>query len=438
MRSTDMRDESLPDMRLLEALQTLKWVPPRDMETAARGRAQFLSQARELREESIGLPVFQAPIFRLQEWYRKTFAVRDTQPVRVKLAGAFLAIVILLIGTTAATAYAARGALPGDGLYAVKTGMEDIRLALTVDIAEDGVLQLDFAQRRVGEMQALIDNGRYKEVSIAAGKLERHLMQASKALQNIQEKDGAQAQTLEVYLKRFASQNEGVLTGLLAASPDASQTAIQGALQVTRELGGTQQDKDKGDEVEFEGTIESINGSRLVVDGITVVISDETEIKGAIGQGTVIKVEGVANEDGSVTAYEISLDQTEAVGEETIEPENDDGDANTNENESEDDESGGGENEQKDDANEAESENEDQESVEKEDEDPGDLKSEEEDENVNEDDAENSASESDEEGEKSEDDDSTDHDGSEDDHSNEDENSDDKEEEKDDLDKSDD
>ena len=91
---------------------------------------------------------------------------------------------------------------------------------------------------------------------------------------------------------------------------------VKAALQedgtlVAREVEGKgkvePQDVSEPSEVEIEGTIESISadGTTLVVNGITVVRSALSEVKGELVVGASVEVEGVLLEDGSVLAGEL-------------------------------------------------------------------------------------------------------------------------------------
>ncbi len=76
-----------------------------------------------------------------------------------KPAFAALAIVLVLGTMTGGTVYASQDALPGQPLYGVKIASEKVSVALKGDKAEKADLHLKYAQRRVDELQALINSG---------------------------------------------------------------------------------------------------------------------------------------------------------------------------------------------------------------------------------------------------------------------------------------
>ncbi len=83
---------------------------------------------------------------------------------------AVLAVFLMLL-SGAGTAYAARGALPGDALYGVKRGVEEVRLALSWSEGGDAALLSGYADERLAELEALLaagGNGEALQVAVQA------------------------------------------------------------------------------------------------------------------------------------------------------------------------------------------------------------------------------------------------------------------------------
>ncbi len=59
------------------------------------------------------------------------------------------------------------------------------------------------------------------------------------------------------------------------------------------------------EDVEFHGTIESKGSGAWVVSGISVAVDAQTELKGALEVGALVKVEALTQADGSLLALEI-------------------------------------------------------------------------------------------------------------------------------------
>ncbi|WP_436737439.1 DUF5667 domain-containing protein [Streptomyces sp. BBFR102] len=63
-------------------------------------------------------------------------------------------------GAFGGVAAASSDALPGDSLYGLKRGMEDIKLGMAGDAADRGVIYLDHASTRLSEVRRLMERGR--------------------------------------------------------------------------------------------------------------------------------------------------------------------------------------------------------------------------------------------------------------------------------------
>ena len=79
-------------------------------------------------------------------------------------------------------------------------------------------------------------------------------------------------------------------------------------------------DLDNGDigdeEFEIEGTIESLTDTGIVVDGQEIIIDETTEIEGILAVGTMVEVEALVQDDGSLLALEVEVEDGEEVEEE--------------------------------------------------------------------------------------------------------------------------
>ena len=89
---------------------------------------------------------------------------------RFSMASVILVIVLTLSALGGGTAYAAQDSLPGDALYPVKLGTEQLRMMLPGDDVVKAERALSFAERRVGEMEALAEEGRPQDLDLAVEK----------------------------------------------------------------------------------------------------------------------------------------------------------------------------------------------------------------------------------------------------------------------------
>ncbi len=81
------------------------------------------------------------------------------QYVWVRVAILIVAVVMVISIIGGGTAYAAQSSLPGDFLYPVKTGTEDIRLTLASDSAAKAELNMEFAMERLKELIKVANGG---------------------------------------------------------------------------------------------------------------------------------------------------------------------------------------------------------------------------------------------------------------------------------------
>jgi hypothetical protein len=147
------------------------------------------------------------------------------------------AIIVLsayLLGGVGITAYAASSSLPGERLYPIKTTLENLQASLTSDSAKQARLYLDFARRRLVEMQALIAKGRYSDIQQAAGEYENDIQKALIALEQLSRTDRAEAITLNTEAANSLRVYHRILTQMLLLIPQDQQSALQNAIKITQ------------------------------------------------------------------------------------------------------------------------------------------------------------------------------------------------------------
>jgi hypothetical protein len=159
-----------PDIE--KKLSVLEDVPARDPEAAARGRVSFLAEARTL------APPVQHSESARNGWFGALLAAfggRRHSHAFAVIASIALVLVILL-GGTSATVYAAQGSMPDQVLYSVKLLSEDLRLGLTSNPQAELGLTLDLVERRMDEIILLVEAGDEVPDSVI-NRLEVHLDQ---------------------------------------------------------------------------------------------------------------------------------------------------------------------------------------------------------------------------------------------------------------------
>jgi hypothetical protein len=122
-------------------------------------------------------------------WKRQPLAWQRTT-ARVVISFILVLSFFLL---TSSVALAAQASTPGEGLYPIKTFVEDARLMLTFDRTRDTELQLKFAQEHLVECANLISDGRYDDALIALHNYDKYIIAASRSVRSIEDPQVASA-----------------------------------------------------------------------------------------------------------------------------------------------------------------------------------------------------------------------------------------------------
>jgi len=157
----------IPEPKIINRLEELKEVPPRNPGQAARGRANFLSEAANYQQAV-------SPDTKVRQTGWIFITNRKENFAMNALVSLFLATALILGG--GATAVAAQDDLPDQPLYPVKLWTETARLALTGDPQEQADLLMQMSQKRVEEMAGLVENG-IPVPDQVRDRLEQHLHQ---------------------------------------------------------------------------------------------------------------------------------------------------------------------------------------------------------------------------------------------------------------------
>lgn len=239
-------------------------------------------------------------------------------------------VVLVLLGATVATGYAAQGALPGSPLHSVKTGLERAQLALSADAAGDARLNLQFAEKRLEELAGLIDAGRFSDLADAAHAFEVHIQAAIAGLGAVAQSDPAEAQDLAAAVTEALSRYASLLSEFAALVPTEAQAALLSALEVTNQ--GIDLDDDEIDENENDNVDENLNSNEN---------ANENENE---NDNEDLNENGDDDEDENECANE-NLNENANDNEDDIENENDNEGEDENENEAENENEGEDENE---------------------------------------------------------------------------------------------
>jgi len=166
--------------------------------------------------------------------------------LRPAYAIAGLALAALLTFSTG-VAYAAESTLPGDALYPVKRGLEEVRLALSATVEGDAELTASFADRRLAEIEGLTARGRWDDVERTLQAYQTHVddLVRLEALTS----DPGEAAFIEARLTHHLE----VLERVRGTAPESAQPALLQAIEHTgrgrQELEQRQDDRNRPDRI---------------------------------------------------------------------------------------------------------------------------------------------------------------------------------------------
>jgi hypothetical protein len=147
-----------------------------------------------------------------------------------------LIVTLLLSLLGGGTSYASQSSLPGELLHPLKVAIEEFRLIMTPEEGETD-LHLQFANERVEEVKALVDNEAYDEIGATMRRFES---QAATVRQNLPVTGQEMDDPLGVHIE--------VLSGLVDRVPYEAKEAIEHAIEMSRKY---QLPEEKGKPVEI-------------------------------------------------------------------------------------------------------------------------------------------------------------------------------------------
>jgi hypothetical protein len=196
---------------------------------AVEPRAGFVKASRARILERIAEP--QLSVWqRLVAWWSGLF--RGGRRYALQLAVVVIMLACLVLGSSG-IAYASQGTLPGDALYPVKLGVEQVQLWVNLDAADEVRLHMQFSQRRVEEIEALVSLGRYQNVHETMLDYEYHIDQATQQVSRLALQDPEAAGELALEMGKMLADNSVLLNALIAAVPSEVAPDFVKAISVT-------------------------------------------------------------------------------------------------------------------------------------------------------------------------------------------------------------
>jgi hypothetical protein len=214
-RYPDLSNELRPLLEIAIGIQPERATPSPEFKLRARNRL---------------LEAMQPPAAHIERRRPGIFGwLKPLAPVKsFPLVAAIVLFVLLAAGGT--TAYASQGSLPDDTLYPVKTGVENLQLALTLSPEAKASLHLRLAQRRISEVIAQSNLGR----NISTSALEAVAIQIDAAIGEIDSVLPEDTKTLLSQLSELTLDQQLTLGQVLEAAPEATQPALNQAINAAR------------------------------------------------------------------------------------------------------------------------------------------------------------------------------------------------------------
>lgn len=144
-----------------------------------------------------------------------------------------IATVVSLVLGGGGAAYASTDALPGDGLYPVKTAVQDIMLTLNGDEG-DLELLLEFMDGNLNEMNQLIEQGRWDDIALGLDEYLENMAQTRKRLSYL---DAPSEEALNTRLQQelHLQSQELLKLQIKLQDRDRLQNKVQEAIQLTEQ-----------------------------------------------------------------------------------------------------------------------------------------------------------------------------------------------------------
>jgi hypothetical protein len=150
----------------------------------------------------------------------------------MKKVAVILAVVVTLLAVGTGAAYAAQDSLPGDALYQVKLGTEQMMLLLPRDEVVKAERALSFTERRMGEIEALVAEGRVQDLGLAVEKYGYALNMALARIERARNQ-GLATQNITARVAEATARHLSVLDTVYDMVPNVAKAAIAQAREMS-------------------------------------------------------------------------------------------------------------------------------------------------------------------------------------------------------------
>ncbi len=221
-RYPELEDELRPQLENAVWLMAHRSVLDPDPTFVRRSRQRLMARISAQQRQVAAAP----------SWKTTLLSVFRMPPVVLRAAVALLVVVVLLMGTDRVVE-TTESAIPGDPGYTVKRTVEDLTLAVSNDPGQQIVLYLEYSQRRLSEVNALVDKSRYNDATETLDEFQTQVKKAVTSLDAVRDEDTVHKELLAMTIQEKLSDHSRQLSILLPRVPDAARPAVTRALNVS-------------------------------------------------------------------------------------------------------------------------------------------------------------------------------------------------------------
>ncbi len=146
-----------------------------------------------------------------------------------------LFLVLAIFTLTGGAVLAASDTLPGDPLYPVKLAYEKVQLSVSLSTVANANLHIEFAQRRLVEIQKSVEAGRYEPVKVAVDDMQWQVGQTIQLLDNAAIRDTGKAREVALDLQTALDKEKAALSDLAGKTPAETSSSLENAAQISEQ-----------------------------------------------------------------------------------------------------------------------------------------------------------------------------------------------------------
>lgn len=156
-------------------------------------------------------------------------------PRTYQLAGSIALVFLLLFSSTVGFAFAAKNSIPGDLLYQPKLTLEKAALTFSLSDAQDTKLQIDYTNRRMDEVEAVIQTNRLGYLSTSVDRYQEQVELTINKISSSSLDSHIEKARLATQLKVILDSHAVLINALATTIPDTYQDDIARVASITQQ-----------------------------------------------------------------------------------------------------------------------------------------------------------------------------------------------------------